>query len=113
MDAGNQLARIERLRQVIVGAHLESHDPVDVLPLRRQHDDRHRLAGAAQPPADGEAVLARQHEVQHQQMRRVALQAAVELGRIRQRRDLKALLGQVARQKIAQAHVVVDDEDFR
>ena len=58
-------------------------------------------------------VLARQHQVEHQQVRRIALQLAVELRRVGKRRDLEALLGQVARQQVAQAHVVVDDEDLR
>jgi hypothetical protein len=31
---GDQLARVERLREVVVGAHLEADDAVDVLALR-------------------------------------------------------------------------------
>jgi hypothetical protein len=46
-------------------------------------------------------------------VRRVALQAPVELARVRQRRDLEALLGEIARQQVAQAHVVVDNQDLR
>ena len=113
VDARDELARIERLRQVVVGAHLEPDDAIDVLALRRQHDDRHAFAGAAQPAADGEPVLAGQHEVEHDEVRRIALQLLVEVARVGQRRDLEALLGQIARQEVAQAHVVVDDEDLR
>ena len=112
VNARDELARVERLRQVIVGAHLEADDAIDFLAFRRQHDDRHRFAGAAQSAADGQPVLARQHQVEHDQVRRVALQLAVELRRIGEGRDLEALLGQVARQQVAQAHVVVDDEDL-
>ena len=65
----------------------------------------------AQPPADGQAVLAGQHQVEHEEMRRVALELAVEVARVRQRRHLEALLAEVARQQVAQAHVVVDDQD--
>ena len=46
-------------------------------------------------------------------MRRIALQLAIELGRIGQRLDLKALLGEIAREQIAQARVVVHDQNFR
>ena len=46
-------------------------------------------------------------------MRRVALELPVEIARVGKRGDLEALLGQVARQEVAQAHVVVDDEDLR
>jgi hypothetical protein len=33
VDAGEQLARVERLGQVVVGADLEADDAVDVLDL--------------------------------------------------------------------------------
>ena len=113
LDAGDELARIERLRQVVVGAHLETDDAVDVLALGGQHDDGHAVAGGAQAAADREPVLAGQHEVEHDQMRRIALELPVEIARVGQGGDLEALLGQIAGQEIAQAHVVVDDQDLR
>ncbi len=103
VDARDQLARIERLGQVVVGAHLEADDAIDVLALGGQHDDRHRLARAAQAPADREAVFAGQHEVEHEQVRRVALQLLVEVARVGERLHLEALLGQIAHQQVAQA----------
>src|SRR3990172_3668696 len=39
LDAGRQLARIERLRHVVVRAQLESHDLVHVVAVRGEHDD--------------------------------------------------------------------------
>ena len=101
------------LREVVVGAHLEADDAIDVLALGGQHDDRHRLAGAAQAPAHGKAVLAGQHEVEHDQVRRVALQLLVEVARVGQRAHLEALFAEIAGQQVAQAHVVVDDENLR
>src|SRR5215218_3866394 len=41
LDARDELARVERLRQVVVGADLEPDDLLDVLVARRQHQDRH------------------------------------------------------------------------
>ena len=82
VDARDQLARVEGLGQVVVGAHLEADDAVDLLALGREHDDGHVLPGAAQPPANAEAVLAGQHEVEHDQVRRVALQPLVEVARV-------------------------------
>ena len=99
VNARDELARIERLRQIVVGAHLESDDAVDVLAFGRQHDDRHRLAGAAQPAAYRQAVFAGEHEVQHDEMRRIALQLLVEIARVGKGRDVEALLGQIARQR--------------
>ena len=82
VDARDQLARIERLGEVIVGAHLQADDAIDVLALGGEHDDRHRLAGAAQAAAYRQAVLAGQHQVEHEQVRRIALQLACR-GRVR------------------------------
>jgi hypothetical protein len=61
-DARGQFARVERLRQIIVGAQFQPDDPVHIFPARRQHDHRHLLVcGAAQ---DLESIHARQHHVQ-------------------------------------------------
>ena len=46
-------------------------------------------------------------------MGRIALELPVEIARVGERRDLKPLLGQIARQEVAQARVVVDDEYLR
>ena len=112
LDARHELARVERLGQVIVGAHLETDDAVDVLALRGQHDDGHRFARRAQAAAYREPVLAGQHEVEDHEARRIALQLAVEVARIGQRGHLEPLLAQVTREKIAQPDIVVDDEDL-
>ena len=60
-DAGGQLARAERLGDVVVGAQLESRDPLGLFAPRREHDDRdqRRRRIAAQRLADEEAVHAR------------------------------------------------------
>lgn len=47
-------------------------------PLAVEHDDRHVVARAAQPAAHGQTVFTGQHEVERE-MRRVALQLAVEV----------------------------------
>ena len=110
LDARDELARIERLRQVVVGAHLETDDAVDVLAFCRQHHDGDVFTGGAQAAADREPVLAGQHEVEHDEMRRVALELLVELARVGERCDLESLLGKISGQEVAQANVVVDDE---
>jgi hypothetical protein len=68
VDAGQQLARVEGLGQVVVGAHFQADDAVHVLDLGGQHDDGRAVAGGAQAAADGQAVLAGQHQVQHDQV---------------------------------------------
>jgi len=113
MDARNELARVERLRQIVVGPHLEPDDAIHVLAFRGEHHDRHVFAGGAQPSAHGEPVLAGKHEIEHHQMRRVALQLPVEIARVGKRRHLEPLFGQVSRQEIAQTNIVVDHEYLR
>ena len=77
--AGAQLAQIEGLGQIIVHAHLEAHDLVDDIVQDRQHDDRGR-AGRAEPAGDGDAVLARHGDVEHDEVRGLRGERNVELG---------------------------------
>src|SRR5262249_54474119 len=46
-------------------------------------------------------------------MRRIALELFVELSRVGKRLHCESLLAQVAHQEIAQASIVVDDQDLR
>ena len=63
MDAGDELLRIEGLREVIIGPEFKSKDAVSVLTPRREHDhgDGKSLSQSAQHV---EAVQRRQHHVQ-------------------------------------------------
>ena len=67
LDTGEQLARVEGLGDVIVGAHLQAHDAVGLLAHGGQQDDRdpRRLA---QVPAEREPVLARHRDVEHHEV---------------------------------------------
>jgi hypothetical protein len=109
VDARDELRRVEGLGQIVVGPHLEPDDPVDLFAFRGQHDDRDGFAGAANPSAHRESVFAGQHEIQHDQMRRVALELFVEVPCVRERWRPGILVRVVARQEVAQTHVVVDD----
>src|SRR5664279_5828740 len=64
LDASGELARRERLRDVIVGAELETGDTIGLFIPRGEHQDRH-LRLRAHLPADLEAVDARQPDVEH------------------------------------------------
>ena len=61
--ACEQLARRERLGDVVVRATLEAHHAIDLLAARGHHDDRRRDAGA-QLAADLEAVDPGEHEIE-------------------------------------------------
>src|SRR5690606_17915180 len=69
VDAGQQFTRVERLGQVIVGAHFQADDAVDFFGLGRQHDDGRVVVAPTQPTTDGQAIFARQHQVEHQQVK--------------------------------------------
>ena len=67
LDARQQLARVERLGQVVVGAHLQADDAVGLVAARGQHDHRDfRLR--AQLAAQRQPVVAGQHHVEHDQV---------------------------------------------
>jgi hypothetical protein len=59
-----QLGDGKRLGDVVVGAELEAQHLVGLGRARRQHHDRGRCRALAQLAADIEAVLARQHQVE-------------------------------------------------
>ena len=65
-DAQHQLARLERLGDIIVGADLQALDPGFRLVARRQHDDRHRRGGADEA-GEIEPGFAGHHHVEDQQ----------------------------------------------
>ena len=72
LDARAQLLRAERLRDVVVGAHLEREHLLRFLRARGEHQDRRPETRLADVAADVEAVPAGQHDVEHDQIERLA-----------------------------------------
>jgi hypothetical protein len=62
---GQQLAEVERLGEVVVGAGVEAGDAVLDGVAGGQHQDRRQHPGGTEPVAGLEAVDARQHHVEH------------------------------------------------
>ena len=73
-NAGQQLARLERLGQIVVGTCTEAGQAALDRAGGGQHDDADRAAGAAQALDDGEAVLARHVDVEDQDVGRLLAQ---------------------------------------
>ena len=109
LDAGQQFARAERLAHVVVGAHLDADDAIDLFGARSQHDHRH-VRPRAQFTAQGQPVLTRHHHVEHDDVGLGAVQHLAHLPRVPRDRDLDRVLAQVLRQQIADVGVVIDDE---
>jgi hypothetical protein len=82
-----------------------------ILAHGRQHDDRWAV-GPGELAADGQAVFARQHHVQHHQVDRVAGEGAVHLLAVRRGLDVIAVPLQEFRHDVADAGIVVDNQDF-
>ena len=111
LHAGDELARVERLRQVVVGADLEADDLVDVLVARGEHQDRH-LGAAAQTAADLDPVDVGQHQVEDDQRRLLALgfrqRVLPGLGNV----HVVARVLEVERDERRDRGFVLDDEHF-
>ena len=105
-----QFARLERLRQIVVGADLEPDHAVHGVAARGQHQDRH-VGGLADAAADFEPVGVGQHQVEHQRVELLALQPLLALARGRRRGNAKARGAEIVADHAGEALVVVDDED--
>jgi N-glycosylase/DNA lyase len=57
-DTRQQLTRVKRFWNVVVGTNLQAHDTVNLFPFRRHHNDRHRVTLAAQTAANRQAIFA-------------------------------------------------------
>ena len=109
-NAHEQLARTERFREVVVGADLEAHDAIDLVAERGQHDDGH-IRCRAQLAANFEPALARQHEIQHDEIEAAMHERAPSLLSVGDRRCREAVLLEKIAQQRADLAVVVYDED--
>ena len=110
LDPRQQLARVERLGHVVVGAELEPDHPVGLLGHRGQHDDR-QVALRAQLPAQGEAVLARHHDVEHDQVDPAGLEHAPRRRGTVGDADPVVVPGQIVGQRVADLAMIVDDQE--
>ena len=93
-DARRQLSRIEGPGQIIIGAQLQADDLVGILGAGRQHQDRD-VALAANLAAHAEAVQARQHDVQDDQIRAMLVDLFEALRPARGSNDPEAVLLEV------------------
>lgn len=108
--ACDELARPERLHEVIVGAHLEPDDAIDLLAFGRQHQDRHVVPGA-NAPADRQPVLAWQHQVENDQVGTDAAENGIHRNRILGFLDAKAFADEQRAYERADLRIVLDDEN--
>ncbi len=110
--AGHQLARAERLRDVVVRAELEADDPVGLVVASGEHDDR-QLTGTTDGARHVQPVESRQPEIQHHEVRRLGPDPHQRLVAGAGRRDAEARIGQVVGDEPNDLRLVVHDQDGR
>ncbi len=112
LDPGDDFAGAERLGHVVVGAHLQPDDAIDLFGARGHKDDVD-LRRPSQDPQDLEAVEVRQPDVEQDQVGRGDRGAgAVQgvgagVGLV----DDEAGVLEIRPQHLADAALVIDDED--
>ena len=111
-DAGDQLARIERLAEIVVGAELQSDDAIDVVAARRQHQDG-RVVRGAELAQHVEAADARQHHVQNQDLEVVQLELVERVAAVVHALHLEVLGLQIFGEHLAELAVVVHQQHAR
>jgi hypothetical protein len=107
-DARDELAAPKRFRQVIVGADFQADNPIHLVAFGGEHDDGDVRFGAKRA-AQRETILARQHEIEEDEVDSTVSQDFAHDAAVRRRADPEALLGQRARNQIANLAVVVDE----
>jgi hypothetical protein len=105
----HELAWAEWLDDVVVGAELETDDPVRLVALGGQHDDRGRTRGA-DLPADVQPVDAGQHEVEDDQVRGLGGQYGQRSRPVGGHLDAIALPLQIVLDDLADGRLVVDNQ---
>ena len=81
----------ERLDQVVVGAGIETRDAVTYGVLGREQEYGHLAVAGAQPAADLDAVPARHHHVEHDEVERAHAHTRQRFGAVRGEFDLEFL----------------------
>ncbi len=115
LDPGQQLRRVERLDEVVVGARAQAADLLLDLPLGGEHDDRNVAGGALLGPDLGRDLVAvelGQHDVEQDQVGRLGSPQAESLRAIGRDDDVVAFLLERVLQEPLYVRVVVDDEDL-
>ena len=115
LHAGEQLGRVERLDEVVVGARTQRTDLLLHVAVGREHDDRDVATGpflGPDPCRDLEPVDAHGGGVEQDQRGRLLLPQREPLGASGRDEDLVPLLLEGVLEESLDARVVIDDEDL-
>ena len=110
-----QLGRVERLDEIVVGAGAQATDLLLHLTLGGEHDDGHVPRRAFLGPDLGRHLVAvelGQHHVEEDQRRVLLAPEPEPFGPVRRDHDVVALLLEGVLEQSLDVRVVVDDEDL-
>ena len=110
-DAGEELAEVERLDEVVVGARVEALDPVGWGVTRGEHEERGRLAVLACPGDDVDPGRARHPPIDDRDVVVVPLELVDRVVAAFHGVDVVALVFETEDEDVAQAGVVFGDQD--
>ena len=109
-DAREQLARAERLGEVVVGAELEAHHAVGLFRAAGEHDDRNRRF-VAQRARERHAVLGLEPEIEHHEVDHLLGEHLAHGGAVGYRGHAQIVLPEVVDDQLPDAWIVVDRQD--
>ena len=101
---------MKRLRQIVVGAHLEADDAVHRLAAAGQDDDAD-VRFLAQLAREREPVLARQHKIEDDEIDRILRHDLAHAGAVMCDTDAVALARQILLDDLADLFLVVHNDD--
>lgn len=112
MHAGEEFTQAEGLGHIVIGPEFEAHHFVDLLSLRGEHEDWYAVFTRADFTAKIVAALARQHDIENEQIGFALTEQGSGLQAVSAFADFITL----AAQRIAQAEtdmgVIFDDEEM-
>ena len=109
-QACQQLAGREGLRDVVVGAQLQTDHAIRLVPFGGQHDHRN-AAVLTNAPANFQAVHAGHHHIQQDRVEQARFQRGQSPGSVRRVGKGHAVRPQVTGQQFEQSLIVVDAQD--
>src|SRR5579872_2413581 len=108
--ARQQLAEVERFRQVVIGADIEAAHAVLHGIARRQHEDRHGVSPQPDGAADLPAIGTGQHQVQDDEVELLYGSETQSLGAIRHALDVEVRLLEPAADELRDRLIVLDEK---
>ncbi|MNS06269.1 hypothetical protein D3C72_376910 [compost metagenome] len=112
VDPRQQFAGGEGFGQVVVGAHFQAENAVGFVVACGEHQDRRGFVLArAQFAAQHQAVIAGQHDVEHDQVDLVGFQKIAHVPAVGDHGGAQAVLFQVVAHQFANFAIVIDDQD--